>query len=73
MKKSYFIFLGLSLGLLVLGIVFAGANILAFISFPAFVVVFFYRRLSLSAYLDYRHSSDRFEWPSKASLHRRKS
>ena len=41
MKKTYFIFVLLSLGMLVLAIVFAGANIAAFISLPAIIVTVF--------------------------------
>ena len=41
MKKSYFIFVVLCIGLLLLGVVFAGAKIGIYLSIPALVVVLF--------------------------------
>lgn len=41
MKKSYFVSVLLSLGLLVAAIITAGANILAFLSIPAFIATVF--------------------------------
>ena len=41
MKKSYFIFLVLCLGMLVLGVVFAGAKIGLYLNLPALIVVVF--------------------------------
>ena len=41
MKKSYFIFVVLCLGLLLLGVVFAGAKIGTYLSLPALVIVVF--------------------------------
>ena len=41
MKKSYLIFLVLSIGMLVVAVVFAGANIGLFVNLPALIVVVF--------------------------------